>query len=230
MLQKGNHIRIIDTDEQILLSKISNVTNVCDCLNDMMVSIYLIKKNQFIYCNGAFKSTIGDNCSKLLKNGWDFWFSLIDVKESLQVKNKIFSLFSTPYIKGLFVLRYHIKNANGKRLCIKHEILLYRLEKQIVAVNYFFDVTVKEKLAHYFNIAEDYKESGFSEKQLRKISPREKEVLRLIADGFSSKQIADRLFISNHTAISHRKNLIEKFDVKNTAQLIKEASIKAELW
>lgn len=56
------------------------------------------------------------------------------------------------------------------------------------------------------------------------ISIREKEVLKLIADGFSSRQIADQLFISKHTAISHRKNLIEKFRVKNTAQLIKKAS------
>ncbi|RZV54531.1 MAG: LuxR family transcriptional regulator, partial [Flavobacteriaceae bacterium] len=39
----------------------------------------------------------------------------------------------------------------------------------------------------------------------------------------SSKQIADILYISNHTAISHRKNLIEKFQVKNTAHLVKRA-------
>ena len=52
----------------------------------------------------------------------------------------------------------------------------------------------------------------------------------MVADGYSSKQIADKLFISNHTAISHRKNLIEKFKVKNTAQLIKRASRNIELW
>ncbi len=61
------------------------------------------------------------------------------------------------------------------------------------------------------------------------ISSREKEVLHLIGEGYSSKQIADMLFISNHTAISHRKNLIEKFQVKNTAQLIKKASKVMEL-
>lgn len=56
------------------------------------------------------------------------------------------------------------------------------------------------------------------------ISRREKEVLTLLAQGYSSKQIADKLFISDHTTMTHRKNLIQKFKVKNTAELIKEAA------
>lgn len=56
------------------------------------------------------------------------------------------------------------------------------------------------------------------------ITPREKEVLRLIGRGFSSREIADKLFVSAHTVIKHRKNIIAKFRVKNTAQLIREAS------
>ena len=56
------------------------------------------------------------------------------------------------------------------------------------------------------------------------ITPRELEVLQLIAHGFSAKQIANKLFISIHTAINHRKHLIKKFKAKNTAELILEAS------
>lgn len=59
------------------------------------------------------------------------------------------------------------------------------------------------------------------------ITLREKEVLQLVGNGFSSKIIADRLNISETTAISHRKNLIQKFKVSNTAELIKEA-VKAK--
>lgn len=64
---------------------------------------------------------------------------------------------------------------------------------------------------------------GINQKELH-ITPREQEVLKLIAHGYSAKQIADKLFISIHTAINHRKNLIEKFGVKNTAELILKAS------
>jgi DNA-binding NarL/FixJ family response regulator len=50
---------------------------------------------------------------------------------------------------------------------------------------------------------------------------REKEVLSLIADGFTNNEIAEKLFISPLTVDSHRKNLLAKFEVKNTAAMIK---------
>ena len=56
------------------------------------------------------------------------------------------------------------------------------------------------------------------------VTKKEREVLKLIADGLSSRQIADRLCISIHTAESHRRNLLEKFDAKNVAELIKKAT------
>jgi DNA-binding NarL/FixJ family response regulator len=56
------------------------------------------------------------------------------------------------------------------------------------------------------------------------LSSREKEVLALIANGFTNPQIAAKLFLSMHTVDSHRKNLLTKFEVNNTASLIKLAS------
>ena len=55
------------------------------------------------------------------------------------------------------------------------------------------------------------------------ISARELEVLELICQEFTTKEIGDKLFISQRTAEGHRKNLIEKFGVKNTAGLIVKA-------
>jgi DNA-binding CsgD family transcriptional regulator len=55
------------------------------------------------------------------------------------------------------------------------------------------------------------------------LTKREKEVLKLIADGLSSQEIADKLFISLRTVETHRLNLNQKLDVKNTAGLVKEA-------
>jgi PAS domain S-box-containing protein len=57
----------------------------------------------------------------------------------------------------------------------------------------------------------------------RDISNREKDVLKRIAQGYTAQQIAYELNISVHTAVAHRKNLITKFGVKNTAELVKEA-------
>jgi two-component system, NarL family, nitrate/nitrite response regulator NarL len=55
------------------------------------------------------------------------------------------------------------------------------------------------------------------------LTRREKEVLLLISEGQTNNAMAEKLFISPYTIDSHRKNLIEKFKVANTAQLIKMA-------
>ena len=55
------------------------------------------------------------------------------------------------------------------------------------------------------------------------ISRREKEVLLLIAEGFTNGEIAEKLFISVPTVNTHRKSLLEKFEAKNTAILIGKA-------
>ena len=55
------------------------------------------------------------------------------------------------------------------------------------------------------------------------VTPREKEVLKLVATGNSTKQIADLLGISIRTVESHRINMLKKMKVNNTAGLIKKA-------
>jgi DNA-binding NarL/FixJ family response regulator len=56
------------------------------------------------------------------------------------------------------------------------------------------------------------------------ITRREKEVLLLIAEGLTNKEIADKLFVSASTVDSHRKNLLTKFSALNTAALIASAA------
>jgi len=58
------------------------------------------------------------------------------------------------------------------------------------------------------------------------ITRRESSVLKLLAEGFTNLEIAEKLFISPLTADSHRKNLIVKLQARNTASLIKIASDK----
>lgn len=55
------------------------------------------------------------------------------------------------------------------------------------------------------------------------ITRREKEVLQLIAEGLTNGEISEKLFISVPTVNTHRKSLLEKFEVKNTAALIGKA-------
>ncbi|WP_394750839.1 response regulator [Spongiimicrobium salis] len=79
----------------------------------------------------------------------------------------------------------------------------------------------------YFSteIKKAYTDAMFSNKKSNEIAltKREKEVLKLIAEEFTTQEIAERLFLSKHTIESYRKNLISKLQVKNLAGLTKHA-------
>lgn len=55
------------------------------------------------------------------------------------------------------------------------------------------------------------------------LTRREKEVLELIADGLTNNEIAQKLFVSVSTVDTHRRNLLEKFEARNIASLVKIA-------
>ena len=91
------------------------------------------------------------------------------------------------------------------------------LIKAIHAVNegkIFFSGEVGEALKEY---------EKYSQSELPILTAREKEVLELISEGYTNPQIAEKIFLSPFTVDSHRKNLLAKLNVKNTAMLIKLA-------
>lgn len=77
-----------------------------------------------------------------------------------------------------------------------------------------------ESFLHTKNIATEYFYPDPEECQLSK---REKEVLGWLAEGYSSKQVADKLYLSESTVIIHRKNMLQKTNTKNIAELINYA-------
>lgn len=53
-----------------------------------------------------------------------------------------------------------------------------------------------------------------------KLSAREVEIIRLVAEGMSNKEIAEKIFLSVHTVTTHRKNIMSKLGVNNSAGLV----------
>lgn len=62
-----------------------------------------------------------------------------------------------------------------------------------------------------------------SQGMIQKLTRRENEILKLITEELTTDEIAQRLFISSTTVISHRKSLLRKLNAKNTAGLVKAA-------
>jgi DNA-binding NarL/FixJ family response regulator len=84
----------------------------------------------------------------------------------------------------------------------------------------FIDPAIADKVIQGF-IGQPV-EDGYEERY-DKLSDREKQVLKLIAEGHTSQQIADMLNLSVKTVMTHRTNLMEKIDVHNRAELVKYA-------
>ena len=57
-----------------------------------------------------------------------------------------------------------------------------------------------------------------------KLTKRELEIIKCLADGLSSPQMAEKLFISEHTVRTHRKNILKKTGMASTSQLVRYAT------
>lgn len=83
----------------------------------------------------------------------------------------------------------------------------------------YFSQQVSQTLLHYLHGGKKVleKRPGVP------LTKRELEVLQLIAEEYSNSEIAEKLYISIRTVDTHRRNLLEKLGVKNTAGLVKNA-------
>jgi two-component system, NarL family, response regulator NreC len=61
--------------------------------------------------------------------------------------------------------------------------------------------------------------SGNNSKNTNELSEREKSILKLVATGLTNKEIADKLFLSAHTVMTHRKNITAKLGIKSISGL-----------
>lgn len=94
-----------------------------------------------------------------------------------------------------------------------HDEPMMTVFDEIIPVN-----DTRAKILKKFNrlIRNETIQPGIRETQL---SERELDVLKQLVQGLSNKEISDKLFISVHTVISHRKNIVHKLNIKSVAGL-----------
>ena len=106
----------------------------------------------------------------------------------------------------------------------KFKIILLADKNSIVSdpfiTDHIFDnegkLEILDKINQINRKSKDYKKK---KKDNNKISEREKDVLACVAKGLTNKEIAEELFISTHTAITHRKNIVRKLGIKTVSGL-----------
>lgn len=81
----------------------------------------------------------------------------------------------------------------------------------------FLSTEANEKLLEQFHSVND------ALQQAPVLTRREKEILQALQEGLNGPQIAEKLFLSPYTVETHRKNLLQKFNVSNTQALLRNA-------
>lgn len=132
---------------------------------------------------------------------------------------------------------FRAKMKNGEYAIINHQALLLTFNK---SGGYGKSLNIHTRIDHltntntyqfsliglngqpsYMNL---HNQTGFAKEA--SFSKREIEILKLISNGNSSKEIAKNLSISELTVKEHRKNILKKANVKNTSQLIKSCVLQ----
>ncbi len=126
----------------------------------------------------------------------------------------VFILGLSTFNQGLYIKRMMGNGASGYILKNSSK------EELLTAIH------IADKGGIYFSgeageALKEYEKSARVE--LPVLSPREKEILELIAEGYTNPQIAKKIYLSSFTVDSHRKNLLAKLGVNNTASLIRLA-------
>jgi len=112
------------------------------------------------------------------------------------------------------------------------EKLLKGLES-VAKGEYFLDSAVSHQVVKAL-LKFPGKEAKITDADYGSLTPREQEIMRLLAEGLSAKEIAKKLFISPKTVENHRSNIMNKLGLHSTMELVRYAAklglIDVDLW
>ncbi|HQI39630.1 MAG: hypothetical protein B6D44_15860 [Ignavibacteriales bacterium UTCHB2] len=142
------------------------------------------------------------------------------VEEILKRDRNSKALFLSMYDTEEYV--YQVLKSGGMGLVNKNildEELIYAISKICNGEKYFGKNWTEANLSLLFQNFEE----KFSEETKHSIDLnfREEQILQMIIDGYTSKEIADKMFLSKKTIDYYRSNLLRKFDIKTQIELVK---------
>ena len=225
--------------------KIDQLQSDLEEIPDSFFALFWLYAHDFLFISPSIESVTGHNIQNFASHGMVYFTGIIpppqidSIYQSLN--SQVNTIKSSP--EGLFEESFlHVKAAvldpDKQEIPVNYNAILMD-EKVFDPISYLvlcawidtrnktdhevliFEKEINRKL---LKIKEIYFQSNPERYEFlkikNKISQREKEVAQLLAHGHSTKNISEILHISFNTVESHRKNLLQKLDAKNTAELI----------
>lgn len=153
----------------------------------------------------------------------------IDVVHKALLKSNLTKILAITPEQSAYTLVHALKSgvfSYVKKDCDLEEIV--SAVKETAEGNKFFCGQILETIQRSSINVEHIDENSYFTCEPVVLTEREIEIIKLISDGLTNAQIAELLFLSNHTVNTHRKNILSKLGVKNTAGIVMYA-VKAEL-
>ncbi|MEN8123789.1 MAG: LuxR C-terminal-related transcriptional regulator [Bacteroidota bacterium] len=221
------------------INKYQEIDNIYPSDNSFFIIINTNKfKYEFISKN--FKQVLGYDVKTIKNGGPNLFISLIHPEDLRVWLNVVSELFN-------FEIKKELTNINKKLLYSYNFRLLNSLKKYlnviahltpieygndgkpVIAISHYtvidegkeYPITGSIKFLNDNDVYETLYYKNFSHDNLTsKLTKREIDIIQELALNKSSKEIARRLFISQHTVDQHRRNILKKLDFKSTGELV----------
>lgn len=187
-------------------------------------------ENSILFVNSAFEVVTGYSCREF---NLEFLLSIIHPKDldyffecekkGLEFTNRL--LFNDHY-KFILNYSYRICTKSGKYITISQQCqgIEFNTKGHLTKtlVNHKVIPDYVERSANDYKIYDKSKGIFVDENNCFNLSKRELEIVHLVREGLSSEEIAEQLFISKNTIVTHRRNILNKTNSKSFFELFKK--------
>lgn len=152
-----------------------------------------------------------------IKSGFDLARMVVDKLPKVKI------LFLSMFEEQEYILKAIESGAKGYISKSARKLELVEAIKQLYSGATYFSSSITQNLQKSY-VSQKEVTAIAESNSTTLLTNRETEILRMVAEGNTSREIGERLFISTRTVDNHRYNMIKKLQVKNTAGLIRLAS------
>ena len=235
-----------DVDILFIRELLKNFEKVASCIPFTSPIFFIIDYTQkkYISISDNTQSVLNYAPQEFMEGGIGFLLQIYQPDDFRIYNEKVFSL-NADFLKSIqqplhknyvFSYNYRVRNAD-KKLVPVYQRSTYITSKEtglpLYNIGVVTDISLFKKDTLMLHTIEEY--SNLDRRNSKKIiehnyfypyledallTKREIEILKRIADGLGSEEIGKKLFISVNTVINHRKNMLQKTNTKNVAELI----------
>lgn len=233
------------SDEQNYFERHSSILHTLNYQLKEAIIISDIQNSRNLFCSQAIQTITGWTQKDFNEGGWAFAMSLTHPEDaplvieifSRDIKLRQGQTFTYDHVPIVYEYRKRHKHSGWVWIHAESLVLERDVDKEIKYMITFLKDITKEKSGLMSESAGERKinineELNFlitptgktNSNQSIHISNREKEILELVKKGFSTKEIADILNLKITSVNTYRKSLMQKLNVKNTAELVERSN------